>query len=109
MGKASPSLPVAVSLLRHEASEGPNCSMLYAISPGKLPWVQGDINSALESSSSAVHQVRLLHFMSLVFSHNGPVITSLQAAAEWGQGTDRLPGELCKMGLLTPAKHLLIT
>lgn len=84
MEKAPPSLLVAVSLLQHEALEGPNCSMLYAISPGKLPWVQGDINSALESSSSAVHQVCLLHFMSLVFSHNGPVITSLQSAAEWG-------------------------
>lgn len=83
----------------------PNCSTLHEISQ-KPPWIQGDINPALESSSSAVHQVCLLHFMSLVFSHNGAVITSRWSVAESG---GRLPGDLHKMGLLTSTRHLLIT
>lgn len=53
---------------------------------GKLPWGQGNLNCELESGSSVLHQVRLLRFMCLVFSHNGPVIASLQSAAGMGAG-----------------------
>lgn len=83
MGKALPSLLAAsYHNIRIRRTELLN-SLCY--NPRKLPWVQGNVNCVPEREQQLCGSSSVLaSFMSLVFSHNGPVITSLQSAIESG-------------------------